>query len=391
VNRTAIALGALAASALLPRAAQAIPSWARKYNMPCSGCHYPAPPKLNALGIRFRWAGYRLPNEMGQDVAVDQVSNYLAAQGQVVYTLSRTGSEPAAAPLSSGDAKLWYMGPLGKHFVGWFEFERMPDATMGLGATVGGVWGNEHAYGGFRVGQGHFLFETGVAGFERNVALTDTPLPMEGPTTAGVPFVFSDDRAGAEAFYVTGNNRLSVQVLEPVAGVSAAANRRKDYVLMDQFLLDQSGGGLQLSAIYGSVLGVDSSALALHSTYWRIGCSASHYFGSLELLAGLALAQDNDLPTGGTSPFTSGSMKGSGWWLSGEYAVGQSPLAIYGRYEAANANTSVSGNTASRVVLGGALPLTVPQYLRVNVEYSLLTPQTGAKTNNLAAALTLAF
>ncbi len=391
MRRSTVLVSVLVATSVTAPTAGAIPAWARKYNMPCSGCHYPVPPKLNALGIRFRWAGYRMPGELGQDVAVDQVANYIAAQGQVVYTLSRTGSEPATVPLSSGDAKLWYMGPFGKHYVGWFEFERMPDATMGLGATVGGVWGNDNAYGGFRVGQGHFLWETGVAGFERNVALTDTPLPMEGPTTAGVPFVFSDDRAGAEAFYVTGNNRLSVQILEPIAGLGASANLRKDYVLMDQLLLDQSGGGVQLTALYGSVLGVDSSAPSLHSTYWRIGASASHYFGNFELLAGLVLAQDNDLPIGGGSPFTSSSMKGSGYWLSGEYAVGQSPLALYGRYESANPNTAVSGNTASRIVLGGALPLTVPQYLHVNIEYSLLAPQTGAKTNNLAAGLTLAF
>jgi hypothetical protein len=384
-----IGLAALGSAVLAPEAG-AIPAWARKYNMPCSGCHYPMPPKLNALGIRFRWAGYRMPGEMGQDLAVDQVTNYIAVQGQAMYTLSRTGSAPAAAPLTSGDAKLWYMGPFGKHYLGWFEFERMPDATFGLGAEVGGVWGTEASYGGFKVGQGHFLFETGVAGFERNVALTDIPLPMEGPTTAGVPFVFSDDRVGAEAFLVTGDNRLSVQILEPVSGLRSTANAWKDYVLMDQVLLDQSGGGLQFTALYGTVLGVDSSALGLRSSYWRIGASASHYIGNLELLVGIVLGRDNNLPTGGGSPFTSSSMKGSGYWLSGEYSVGQSPLALYGRYESATPNTS-SGGTASRVVLGGALPLTVPQYLHVNVEYSLLAPQTGAKTNNLAAGLTLAF
>ncbi len=387
---SAVVAAALIGLTLTAASAKAIPAWARKYNMPCSGCHYPAPPKLNRLGIEFRWAGYRMPGELGQDVSVDQVATYIAAQGQVVYTLSRTGSEPAPATLTSGDAKLWYMGPFGKHYVGWFEFERAPDATFQLGATVGGVWGSDKAYGGFRVGQGHFLWETGVAGFERNVALTDTPLPMEGPTTAGVPFIFSDDRAGAEAFYVTGSNRLSVQVLEPVNGVSSAPNLRKDYVLLDQLLLDPSGGGLQLAAIYGSVLGVDSSAPALHSTYWRIGASANRWIGNLELLAGVVLARDNDLPTGGTSPFTSSSMKGSGYWLSGEYSVGPSPLAIYGRYESSTPNTS-GGGTASRIVLGGALPLTVPQYLRANLEYSLLAPASGAKTNNLAAGLTLAF
>lgn len=386
-----ILVGVVTASALAAPAARAIPAWSRKYGVPCSTCHYPAPPKLNGFGIRFRWAGYRMPGELGQDVAVDEVKNYIAVQGQAMYTLSRTGSAPAQAPLSAGDAKLWYMGPLGKHYVGWFEFERAPDATQQLGATVGGVWGNDRSFGGFRVGQGHFLWETGVAGFERNVALTDAPLPVEGRTTGGVPFVFSDDRTGAEAFYVTGSNRLSVQVLEPLAGLSPAVNNHKDYALMDQVVVDQSGSGLEFTAIYGSVLGVDTSALGLRSTYWRIGASASHYVGNLELLGGLVLGRDASLPTGGGSPFTAASMRGTGYWLSGEYSVGQSPLTIYGRYEHANPNTAVSGLAASRVVLGGNLPLTMPQYLRVNLEYSLLAPQTGPRTNTVATALSLAF
>lgn len=382
---------ALFASTLRPPDAEAIPAWARKYNMSCSGCHYPAPPKLNALGIRFRWAGYRMPGELGQSVSVDQVSNYIAAQGQVVYDLSRTGTQAATTALDAADAKLWYMGPLGKHYLGWFEFERMPDATMGLGAQVGGVWGNEHGYGGFKVGQGHFLFETGMAGFERNVALTDIPLPLEVPTTAGVPFVFSDDRVGAEAFYVTGNNRLSAQVLEPVAGLSANANTRKDFVLTDQVLLDPTGGGLQVTGLFGSVLGVDPSALSRRSSYWRVGASASHYFESFELLGGVVLARDNDLPTGGGSAFATSTIKGLGYWVSGQYALPRSPLALYGRYESADPNTSVSNDATSRIVLGGILPLTLPEYLRLNVEYSLRTPQTGENTHNLAVGLTLGF
>ncbi|MGE5760566.1 MAG: hypothetical protein ACM37V_09455, partial [Gemmatimonadota bacterium] len=50
------------ASAATARATAAIPAWARKYNVNCSHCHYPAPPRLNATGLRFRWAGYRMPD-----------------------------------------------------------------------------------------------------------------------------------------------------------------------------------------------------------------------------------------------------------------------------------------------------------------------------------------
>src|SRR6266545_6772124 len=67
-----------------------IPAWARKYNMNCSGCHYPAPPRLNATGQRFKWAGYRMPEEVGEQVDVERIQNYLAAAGEVTYEYEKT-------------------------------------------------------------------------------------------------------------------------------------------------------------------------------------------------------------------------------------------------------------------------------------------------------------
>jgi hypothetical protein len=58
-------LFALAAAlpALFPSSALALPAWSRKYDVPCATCHYPAPPRLNVYGQKFRQAQYRLPDE----------------------------------------------------------------------------------------------------------------------------------------------------------------------------------------------------------------------------------------------------------------------------------------------------------------------------------------
>ena len=383
------------ATALSATDARAIPAWARKYNMNCSGCHYPAPPQLNAHGIRFRWAGYRMADdsELGRGVSVDQVSNYISAQGRVVFSLAKTGNQTASSAMDASQAAIWYSGPFGKNFFAWFEFDRTPQATVDLMAQIGGVWGSERSFGGFKVGQGHALFEVGVAGFDRNVALTDAPLPLEEPGTAGVPFVFAMDRVGAEVFYVRGNNRVSLQAMEPWAGFGTTANNHKDFVFTDQLLLDRKGSGLQFTALYGSILGVDTSAVGLRSNYWRLAASASHYIGSFQLLGGVAYGQDNDLPVGGTSPFPTSSIKGLGYWVSGQYLVPRTPLALYARYEFADPNKSVSSDGSTRVVLGGVLPLTLPEYLRLNVEYSLRTSQVAGASNmhTLATGLTLTF
>src|SRR5713101_5771652 len=62
-----------------------IPAWARKYNMNCSGCHYPAAPRLNANGMRFKWAGYRMPDEFDESQSVEKVQNYLSVRGRFDY------------------------------------------------------------------------------------------------------------------------------------------------------------------------------------------------------------------------------------------------------------------------------------------------------------------
>ncbi len=51
---------------------QAIPVFARKYDQSCNMCHV-AIPKLNAFGEAFRFNGYRLPKETGEQVKVDDV------------------------------------------------------------------------------------------------------------------------------------------------------------------------------------------------------------------------------------------------------------------------------------------------------------------------------
>lgn len=50
----------IAIGALIPQEAQAIPAFARKYNVACNTCHVPSFPKLNDFGNRFRDQGYQM-------------------------------------------------------------------------------------------------------------------------------------------------------------------------------------------------------------------------------------------------------------------------------------------------------------------------------------------
>ena len=50
------------AGLLAPPAAEALPAYGRRYNVMCSTCHAPLPPRLNNLGILFRKSGFRMPD-----------------------------------------------------------------------------------------------------------------------------------------------------------------------------------------------------------------------------------------------------------------------------------------------------------------------------------------
>ena len=84
---------AVTAITFIPSAAHALPAWARKYNMNCSGCHAPAVPRLNAKGFAFKWAGYRMPEEIGENQEVKQIQDYHAARARVQYLVAKTETQ----------------------------------------------------------------------------------------------------------------------------------------------------------------------------------------------------------------------------------------------------------------------------------------------------------
>lgn len=92
---------------LLTPEAQAIPAFARKYNVNCTACHT-APPVLNSFGQRFLENGYQLPGtedggsigkkQLG-DLTLDDVTNYLAFRmvGNAVRSWSFKQQNPPGA------------------------------------------------------------------------------------------------------------------------------------------------------------------------------------------------------------------------------------------------------------------------------------------------------
>jgi hypothetical protein len=371
-------------------ASTTIPAWARKYNVNCSHCHYPAPPRLNALGLRFRWAGYRMPEEMGEQVDVTKLDNYLAAAFETAYEYEKTSGQDAAGGFTAPLVGVFYGGPLGRTFGAFLGMEFGPDNETERTGQLTAVWGKPQSYVGLRGGLMRNFVEWGVAGFDRDIGV-EAPTPLDGPLTGSVPFALGSGALGLEGFYVHGSNRLSAQVLNGVnaAGeVSATdADINKDYLVTDQYLLDNAGSGVQAMGYAGSIVGLDPAIdPALTTRFWRLGVSANKIWSNVQLIGALVYGKDTKLPA---AP----DQKGMGYWVEAQYTFPQkSNFTLYGRYEFLDPNTSTASDANRRYLVGAMVPVTLPQYLRAALEYHLDQPQGGAaKTNALAAQLLLFF
>ena len=403
-NRIVIAaLAALGALATAPQSAHAIPAWARKYNMNCSGCHFPTVPRLSASGLAFKWAGYRMPSEIGKNAEVKKIEDYLAARGIVRYVYTKTEKQSADSnTLTVPSASLFAGGAIGTNYGALIEFERTSDGAVDLIGQIAGVWGKENGFGGIRLGQGHWLGGA-VAGFDRPTGIL-APLPLEQPTAPGIPFRFAGDVAGVEAFYVfRGMNRTSVQLANGLAAGAIEEEGREmeaassptghDWIVSNQLVLDDLGASLGVVGYFGTIRGIDIEQADLKSRYYRFGVTANKFFGPLEGQVGYVRSENSRLPTGDTSPFSSTKTSGDGYWLYGGFTSKPSLWTLYTRYEYLDRDRKADADAWRRLVIGSVLPVNIPEYLRLGVEYFLDTPQgSGAlKRQGLRGEVHLAF
>jgi hypothetical protein len=109
-------LAALCCAVLAPQPANAIPAFARKFNLKCYSCHT-IPPALNKTGYTFKRLGYRLPpdemdgkkpapkvSELGNDIKFS-ITNSLAIVTQGSFTVDKTAGD-GVAPTSSSSFNL---------------------------------------------------------------------------------------------------------------------------------------------------------------------------------------------------------------------------------------------------------------------------------------------
>lgn len=377
--------------ATLETRARVIPAWARKYNANCSMCHSPAVPRLNARGIQFKWAGYRMPEEIGENAEVSRLQDFFAARTRLQYQYEKATGEPTEVNgFSVAGLSVFAGGAIGKSYGGLVELDRAADGEVEAVVAASAVWGTERRYGGIRAGQGHMLMlGGGVAGFDRAIGIA-RPLPFGSAATA-LPLNLGGDLAGAEAFYVVGANRFSVQVLNAVGPEGEASSTSKDVALTNQFIWDAAGAGIGAALYVGRTKGLVPDAGDARSRYTRVAVTANKYVGNFEVLGGYLSSRDRDLPVG--DEFGRANVNGQAFWLSGQYTFRPAPVTLFTRWEVRDPDGDSDADADRRFVAGGVLPLNLPEFLRLAVEYRRDLPQGGVRLrrNGLAAEFQMTF
>lgn len=354
--------------------AHALPQFARKLKLDCSGCHDAlAFPRLNAVGYKFRRAGFRMPENIGQDELVDfTTDNYFGARIRADNATSVTDVDGSTDWLNTfaGDLTLYpATGSFAKYFASEAEIGVEPGGVVELENAYGRVvYGDQDLWLSARFGVFHPL--EGFGASDRSLG-PSRPLIFEAaPSHDQDTFllVTEPDRVGIDVGLQWRNTSLSVEVvnrarlevedgqLELVATTPDTRSGKDLVIVAHQILGTRSG----LSAYWAHgivalpvdpdlfVAGVNEDTF--DDGYDKLGAFASLGDSTLLGLAGVQVGFDDalDRVTGTQSRFTS-----VGAFVEGNYGF-TAHLVGYLRLDYFDPSTDRGDDR----ILGGALGVT---------------------------------
>ena len=202
---------AVLASCLGDRQARAMPMFARRYGVPCSACHT-SPPRLNETGYRFRAAGFRMPEELGQktDEKSRKITNHIGFRLQPRYLVTHTSVGDQAQTkqdvnLFAAEGYFWY-GPISPNLSAnlkvtfWPDESNETELSERIEGTIRFDYGKADNFVDFRAGVPHpnegfggseyyeaadtrpFIKELRTANFNQDTFFTPLGFHMMGAT-----------------------------------------------------------------------------------------------------------------------------------------------------------------------------------------------------------------
>lgn len=361
--------------------ASAMPQFARRTGMSCTGCHTTVP-ELNQMGFNYRRAGFRLPDEIGKDVKVSGLKDLYAARlreqfaitGAATDGTAANGKVPATNAFAFNEFTFYPItGAFGKY---WAAESELTVAQSGDGVEL------ENAYvrGTFPVMADLFVsvqagifhpFE-GYGGSDRTIS-NIRPLfqtTVVGPLAGFGTKVWGQDQQGAAVGAAYKDTSLNVAVLNGYSSGFGAAgsasvgdkdNNRDIRVFFNQML----GENAAVSAEY--LNGKTPYGYAAAGTDWTNNYQKGAIYANykvlgdkLNILAGYGLNKDHSMNA--ATHDGSDSFNSHGWYAMAESKLHEHLTGV-ARYDTFDPNTRVARNRVSAWTLTAAIPFDEIKFL----------------------------
>ena len=277
--------------------AQAIPSFTRKFNVPCQTCHL-APPYLNAFGRKFMETGYRMPDEEG--VIDEEMQNHQHVNDNLTLEkMLPLAMRLASVPVSASTSEPAQFQPFaGYDLIAFGNFFRIGSFHFAMG---GGAEDDFVPAGDGRMGIHPSPYLNVVAGFggpfsadpyntfrTDDIGLTRTvKAPLADGHTGGL--AFADDMQFLEAYGRAGMFFYSAGILgEPNAVTGNTPQLGMARLAVDP-MENLSFGAFGLG---GRRPKNDEAGVAADATVWRAGVDADATFADVTGVAAFLVAGD---------------------------------------------------------------------------------------------------
>ncbi len=404
---------------------EAMPNFARKYNLPCSGCHAVVP-RLNEFGWKFRAAGYRLPEEIGKPIANFNLGDYFDGRMNVsVNDVSTTSATPGSASINNfnlqfAGASLYALfGALNSHVSSEMELGFNPpspanNGTSGLSfpvsvstASVGYYTGSENSWFSTRVGiintiQGYGASDRGISS---GSALMTSAYAINLPAIAAGDKIVpgytgvGGGNMGIDLGYVYNRTALHAEILsgyaydakdKPYAAVgggsakptgTAPSANSLDFMVFANQILTEDGGGVSAVYYHGTAdINTNTTTKTSNndSLFWtdkfsRWAVYASYPIERALILAGYENGMDN---TWTLKSFAyAADAQSHGFFGEADYAL--TDLVGFGlRYDLVNPNTAQNNNKISQFT--GFVNYNFGDGLQLIAQYSAKSSDTPA-------------
>lgn len=364
--------GALLAGSIVQ--SNAMPMFARKYNLPCETCHAPVP-KLNKTGYQFRAAGFRMPGDIGKAETEYNWGNYVSGEIATDIVPFSTTRNPRSSRRDFEYQGFNLFPVTGSFFGNWAtKVELSFTPNVGTGTNVDTASAYVKYVGGTE--NGFWTVRTGVMEQVEGFGASDRPIGISSPLVlggnAGVP-----SQTGLELGYSLPNTRITAALFNGFANtplgtpnIAGDTDNHLDWQIFANQFIGNNGAAVNAFYYNGQV-----GSAAPHTVYSAWAVAAQYPIvkmadGPLDLQAGYGRGR---VQTAFDTP-----VRPLGWFIQAEAPVAQN-LWPYLRYDQGRLDTvSGAAGATTHVYTVGANWHVAPYFLLIG-EYqhssASVTPQ----------------